>query len=226
MGSAEEAEEPEPKFVRLPPSELDRLSDQGLVSYVGRARAAGEREAEKDAVGVLIWGFWPQIQAWVRIKTPTEDVEDVAGEVVASVMRSTFDGKVIGEFAAFVKRIAQRRVADYFIERGRRLRGDRLGSDLGGEDGSWGEEPSSEDATSEVDFMAVVDRVLEGRNETHRKVIRLYGPNPCGFMDLSAAATAAEVNEDDPAAAMTEANVHQIWKRFKNDLENELGPDE
>ncbi len=131
MGISEESG-PGETFRRLSPSELDRLSDQQLVDYVHAARAAGEAECEKDAVGVLVNGFWPQIKAWVRMRTPEADVEDVAAEVVASLMRSTFDGKVVGEFGAFAKRIAQRRVADYFRERERRLSADPLGADLAG----------------------------------------------------------------------------------------------
>ncbi len=67
--------------------------------------------------------------------------------------------------------------------------------------------------------------MLSTRNAEHQRVIRLYGPNDIGSMDLSASETAEKVNGDDASASMTEANVHQIWKRFKVDLHAELGLD-
>ena len=54
-------------------------------------------------------------------------------------------------------------------------------------------------------------------------MIRLYGPNALDFMDLSARETAAKVEKLNPGSGMSEANVHQIWKRFKDDLEHEAG---
>jgi RNA polymerase sigma factor (sigma-70 family) len=212
-------------FERLTASELDRLDDAELVEYVRAAREAGDREAERDAIGVLVFGFWPQIEAWVRISTPEGDVEDVVGETVASLMRASFEGKVVGQFGAFARTIAKRRVADYLRERERRIDADPLASDLKGDDERWGEEPSSEADAAEIEVRQVIERVLAGRSDLHREVIRLYGPNVADFLDLSGDETAARINGRFDGAAMTVANVHQIWKRFKNDLERELRAD-
>ena len=212
-------------FERLSAYELDRLDDGALVDYVHAAREAGEREAERDAIGLLVYAFWPRITSWVRMDTPAQDVEDVVAETVASLMRASFDGKVIGQFGAFARTVAKRRVADYWRERKRRIDADPLGGDLQGDDERWGEEPSSEDGTDEAELRAVIERVLADRSEVHREVIRLYGPNVAGFLDLPGGETAARINERHGGESMTVANVHQIWKRFKNDLERELPAD-
>ena len=80
-------------------------------------------------------------------------------------------------------------------------------------------------SAAEIELRAVIDRVLAGRSEVHREVIRLYGPNVAGFLDLTGDETAAQINERFDGEPMSVANVHQIWKRFKNDLELELGAD-
>ena len=223
MGGAEPEEiGEEPGFERLSATRLGGLSDAALVDYVRAAREAGEREAEREAIGVLVFGFWPQIVGWVRMDTPAADVEDVVAETVASLMRASFDGKVVGQFGAFARTIAKRRVADYWRERERRIDADPLASDLKGDDDRWGGEPSSEADAAEIELRQVIDRVLAGRSDLHREVIRLYGPNVADFLDLSGDETAARINERFDGAAMTAANVHQIWKRFKSDLEREL----
>ena len=203
-------------FRALSESELDRLDDDELVAYIASAREAGDQVAERRAANVLAHAFWGTICAWVRRTVPRDDVEDVAQEVLASLLRSSFDGKVIGQFGAFLRTITKRRIADYYRDRERRLTGDPLPSEHGGDDDVWGEEPVEGDEAAAVELRDVVDRVLAARSETHQEVIRLYGPNVAGFMDLPAGAVADRVD------AMTPANVHQIWRRFKTDLEAEL----
>ena len=224
MGDGDEDIE-ENEFERRTHSELDRLGDDELLAYLAAAREAGDSEAVRAVVEVLIHGFWPQIIGWVSVATPKQDVQDVAQEVAASVVRSTFDGKAIGQFGAFVKTIAKRRVADYHRDRKRHPGADPLLSEHGGDEGPWGEEPSDEDGTAVVELREVVGRVRATRSEVHGEVIRLYGPNVAGFLDLSGEETAAKIGELFPGEKMSEANVHQIWKRFKTDLEAELGDD-
>lgn len=213
------------RFERRSKLDLDRLTDAALLAYLAAAREAGHRDAERDAVEILVNGFWPQIVGWVSAKTPREDVDDVAQEVVISLMRSTFDGKAIGQFGAFVRTIAKRRVADYHRDRERHPDPDRLPSEHRDDEDVWGEEPSDEDETAVVELREVVERVRATRSEVHREVIALYGPNVAGFLDLSGEETAARIQERFPGEKMSEANVHQIWKRFKTDLEAELGDD-
>ena len=206
-------------FRRLNDSELGRLSDEALVDYIVAAREAGERQAEKHAVGHLAFGFERTIFAWVRMgmgSAPREDIEDVVIEVQHSAIRSSFEGKVIGEFGAFLKRITQRRVADFFRQRGRQLSADPLAAENQGDDRVWGGDPYEEDFTASAELRDVIDRVLARRSEQQREVIRLYGPNMAGFLDLSADEVA------DRIAGMSTDNVHKIWSRFRQDLKREL----
>lgn len=204
------------EFRALSESELDRLGNEALVGYIAEAREAGDLDAERRASNVLAYAFWGTVCAWVRRKVPRDDVEDVAQEVLASVLRSSFDGKVIGQFGAFLRTIAARRIADYHRDRERQLRGDPLPAEHEGDEDIWGEEPADEDETATIELRDLVDRVLATRSGVHREVIRLYGPNVAGFMDLPADEVAARVD------GMTPANVHQIWRRFKTDLEPAL----
>lgn len=205
-------------FARLSQSELAGLGNETLVDYVAAAREAGERAAEKEAVGILAYGFEPTIRTWVRMRmgSAPQDVDDVVMEVLQSALRSSFEGKVVGEFGAFLKTITSRRVVDYFRERGRQLAMSPLGSEHEGDDGVWGGEPFTEDDPTAMEVLELVDRVLGERNEQHRQVIRLYGPEVAGCQDLPAEEVAARVD------GISVANVHKIWSRFKRDLEAEL----
>lgn len=205
-------------FKRLSEGELGQLSNEGLVDYVIAAREAGERGAERDGVGHLAFGFEDTIRSWVRMGmgSAPQDVDDVVMEVLVSAVRSSFEGKVIGEFASFLKTIAARRVADYFRDRGRQLAITPLGSEHEGDDDTWGDEPFWEDDPTAIEVREIVESVLETRNEEHRQVIRLYGSEVFGFQDLPAGDVAAQMD------GISEANVHKIWSRFKQDVRAKL----
>ena len=205
-------------FKRLSQSGLAGLGNQALVDYIAAAREAGERSAEKEAVGILAYGFEPTVRGWVRMRmgSAPQDVDDVVMEVLQSALRSSFEGKVVGEFGAFLKTITSRRVVDYFRERGRQLAMSPLGSEHEGDDGVWGDEPFVEDDTTGMEVRELVDRLLADHNEQHQQVIRLYGPEVAGCQDLPAEEVAARID------GISVANVHKIWSRFKRDVEAEL----
>ena len=203
------------RFRRLNDIELGRLTDEALIDYIVAARGAGERAAEKQAVAHLAFGFERTIFCWVRMgmrSASPEDIADVVMEVQHSAIRSSFEGKVIGEFGAFLKKIAQRRVADFYRQQARQLDTDPLPEENQGDENVWGEDPHDEDFTASAELRDVIDRVLSTRSEQQREVIRLYGPNVAGFLDLPADEVAARID------GMTPANVHKIWSRFKQDL--------
>ncbi len=206
------------KFERLSQSELAALGNEALVAYIAAARQAGERGAEKEAVGILAFGFEPTIRTWVRMRmgSAPQDIDDVVMEVLQSALRASFEGKVVGEFGAFLKTITSRRVADYFRARGRQLAMSPLGSEHEGDEDVWGDEPFTEDDSTSMEVRELVDRLLDERNEQHQQVIRLYGPEVAGCQDLPAEEVAARVD------GVSVANVHKIWSRFKRDVEDEL----
>ncbi len=208
-------------FEPLPQHRLGALPDDRLVAYAAAAHAAGDSAAERDALGVLAFAWEPFIRAKVASKVPEQDRGDVIVAVQESLIRASFEGKVIGQFGAFLRTITQRRIADYHRELKRR-------PELAVIDGGGGDEgvgqvtPAAPDETGAVDFLAVVERVLARRDPMHQKVIRLYGPEVAGFMNLSAAEVKAAIDGDDSGDTVSVANVAQIWRRFKVDLEEEL----
>jgi RNA polymerase sigma factor (sigma-70 family) len=204
-------------FRRCPQSELDHLRDQELVDYLDAAREAEDNAALKDALGYLAFRFEGIVKARVVAKVPAEDVEDVTMEVLKSIVRGGFDGKLIAEFGAWVRTVTRRRIADYHRERERQPRLDSIDS---GDDERTGPEPIAEEETATAVIIDAVERVLAGRSELHQRVIRLYGPGMCGFEDLPAAEVCERLAADGDA--VTADNVAQIWSRFKRDLRKDL----
>ena len=203
--------------------ELAELSDEALMAYIVAEREADRPLCVKRAVAILAFAYEDWIRYRVGDKVPPEDCDDVTGSVLESVVRSAFDGRSIGELRNWLKVIVQRRVADYYLERGRTPQTTPLpGSGEEGEEGVWGIEPSAADDTDVIAIREAAGRVLERRTDVHQHVIRLYGPNELGFMALGASEAAGLV-ADGHGTSMSEANVHQIWRRYKSELEDELG---
>lgn len=204
-------------------SELDRLGTEELVAYMAEQRDSGRPECAKRAMAVLAWGYWDFVCVQVAVKVETQDVEDVGGAALESALRSSFQGKSVGEFVNWLKVIVSRRIADYHRSREREPDIAPLVGEHGDEEEIFGDEPYDADESGAIAVREVTAKVLEERNEVHQRVIRCYGPNPLGFLDLSARETVSEVERLHPGQTMSEDNVHQIYKRFKDDLSEELG---
>lgn len=127
-----------PDFRPLPLHRLGRLGDEETLDYVVAARGVGDTHAEREAVSYLAFAFEPTARAWVRGKTPAEDVDDVVMEVLESAIKQSFEGKVLGEFGSLLKTIAKRRVVDNLRRRRRRFDAVPLASEHEGEEGIWG----------------------------------------------------------------------------------------
>ncbi|MEZ5157127.1 MAG: sigma-70 family RNA polymerase sigma factor [Solirubrobacterales bacterium] len=212
------------EFVRLDEGDLDRLSDEELVAYVVAARAAGRPEAGKRAADVLAYRLQPLIEGRVAAKVPQRDRDDVVMETLESFLRSAFESKVIESVRAFTATIAKRRIADYYRARERHPDQQPLTFENAGDEGVWGEDPHTEDGTGLLAIRDVVDRVLGSRNDTHRKIIVLYGPEPLGFMNMTGSEVVEQMAADgDP---VTIANVQQVWHRFRTELVEELSTGE
>lgn len=215
-------------FERPSEGELAALSNEALVAYIAAAREADDLASARTASGILAFIFEPTIRAWVQRgmgSSHPHDVEDVVMEVLASAVRSSFDGEVVGEFGSWLKTIAARRVADFFRTLERRSRDEALPEEHEGGDEIWGKGIGTEDGASAVAANDAIDRVLATRSGMHVSVIRLYGAGGPGFEDLPADEVCARINLDQGEGSMKPANVHQIWRRFKTDLREELGLD-
>jgi RNA polymerase sigma factor (sigma-70 family) len=201
-------------FQELPEHHLSSLSDDQLIDYMRRARQAGRHDAMKPAICVLVYGYWDSLVGRARLKLPSADAEDVAGEAVASAIAAAFDGKSIGEFRSWLHTILGRRIADYLEARKRKPQTTQLTSEHEGEEDVWGTEPRMEfegDALFAQDCLRQAYEEIE--NPQHRKVIDLYvyGPHP------------ATETADLVGNRMTEANVHQIASRFQKRFKELLG---
>jgi RNA polymerase sigma factor (sigma-70 family) len=194
------------EFEELSERQLENLSDEQLVDYLRRARAAGRHEAMKPAVAMLVYGYWDNLVNRARLKLRNDaDAEDVAAEAVASAIVSAFDGKSVGEFRAWLHTILSRRIADWWQAKEQKLEKTPLPSEHQGDEEVWGREPSVDFEGEALFARDCVSRALEEIEEPrHRQVIDLYV-----FAPNSAAETAALVGD-----GMTEANVHQISSRF------------
>ncbi len=206
-------------------AELDLLGDEQLLAYVIEMREAGRDDCLRAAFGVLAFGYWDFVASLVSKKANPRDIEDLTAVVIESALRSAFDGKTIGEFVNWLKTITARRIADFYRTREGRPSAEPLPSEHAGDDTIFANEPvSEEEGYAAIEIREAAGRVLAGRKEIHQLVIRLTAPPELGWgEDLPAAEVAERVTDTHPGAGMTDANVYQIWKRFKTDLDKELG---
>ena len=201
-----------PRFERKPDHELDRLDDEALVAYARAARDAGDPAAGARAIAVLVYGYWSNVERRVRMKVPREHVEDVTADIVASAIQSAFDGTSIGEFRAWLATITSRRVADYHRRAEKTPATVPLVADP---DEAGARDPAAASEEGLVETRDVVERVLAGLSEAHRRVIELV---------VFEARTASQAAQDVPG--MREDNVHQIVSRFRRALRRALQDDD
>ena len=209
-------------FKRLTEAQLSRLGDDELVAYVAAAHDAGQVEASREAMGILAWGYQDMVVAKVVAKVPREDVPDVVMEVMASMLNSTFDGKVIGQFRAFLLKVTSRRIADFHRKREGNPDQLALDEEHEGDDGVHGAVVSSPDGTVDVEIRDLVEGVLATRNELHQRILRLYAPEVFGGEGLTAVETVERLAADGDA--VSESNVQQVFHRFKTEVGALLDP--
>ena len=200
-------------FRRKSEQDVAQLSEDELVAYLLAARRAGDVEASGLAVAMLVWGLMENVRYRVAMKVPKERIEEVAESVLLSALASAFDGSSVGEFRTWLGVIVRRRIADFHRDPKRDVRLVPLPTEHLEQDEIWGHEPSVEFEGEAVDAQRAVDEAYGGRNEKHRLVIDLYI-----FDDLPAAEVAAQ-------AETSEANVHKIAQRFRDDVDELLKDD-
>jgi RNA polymerase sigma factor (sigma-70 family) len=194
-----------PAFRPLDETGLERLGDDALVDYMRQARRAGHPSAG-DALAILVYGHWSNVERRVRLKVPETHVEDLTGDIVADAITSAFDGTSVGEFVSWLATITKRAIADFY----RRGRGREATVPLivEGDGLPQGAAPSESGA---VEVRDAIERVMRTLREDHRKVVDLVV-----FEGRAADEAAREV------PGMTAPNVHQIVSRFRRALRKEL----
>lgn len=191
--------------------ELQELSDDELIEYIRKARAAGELAQGRIALQILVFGHWDMVAARLRMKLPAHAVEDTAGEVIASAITSTFSGQSVGEFRSWLTTILRRKIVDYYRERGRTIQADPL---EGERDDQPTIQPLSPDDAGYVETQLVIESVLAELRDDHRRVVELVV-----FQALSAEEACAKVD------GMTPDNAYQIVRRFRKRLREALDGD-
>lgn len=218
-----------PSLDPLSDAELSRLSDEELIARVVAARNAADRDAGTQAIGMLAFHYFDLVTARVALKVPPDQVDDVVGEVLMSAMKSSFDGRSLGEFHNWLQTITKRRIADRTEKNKRlKLREEVLPAEHQGDDEQAPDAYGVEGGQEEAEMMSIVTSChMALPDPQHRRTVELYGPVEMGFYGLSARDTANMVNEEfgTNPHEMTEANVHKIWQRFKDAVRKELGED-
>lgn len=178
---------------------LQRLDDDALIAYMGEARANGHPSAA-NALAILVFGHWPNVERRARMKVPREHVEDLTGDIVVDAIASAFEGTSVGEFRSWLNTITQRAIADFHRRgQGRFKRADEA------------PELAADPETGEVELRDAIERVMAKLRPDHRRVVDLVV-----FEGRSAAEAAQAV------PGMTVDNVHQIVSRFRKALRGEL----
>lgn len=206
-------------FEPLPEHRLSELNDDQLIEHVIAAREAGDLGQARMAMSILAFGHYQRVYVMVSIKVPTDSVDDVAQEVMAHALKSSFDGRSVGQFVSWLKTITSRRIAD-FTERATRDRERQAGPLTGDEEDEVRAEALGVDGgQSQVEVTEIVMTALEQTDDpVHRRVVELYGPGEFGFAELSAREVASTVNGEgqDGNSPMSEGNVHKIYQRFRD----------
>jgi len=106
-------------FRRLKDYELDPLPDEELIAYAVAAREAGDSDAMKEALAILVFRRFDDLVRRARLKVPADHAEDIASQTIADAVVTKFKGESVGEFMKLVGPILSRRVADFHDKRSR-----------------------------------------------------------------------------------------------------------
>ena len=195
------------------------MSDDDLIAQIRLAREAGDKDRIKICLGQLAWRRYGIVHARVLNKVPEEHAEDVVQEIMFSAIDASFDGDYIGQFGSLLNTITQRRIADFHASRPPET--DPLAEENSDDENTWGEVPEDDDFTDALDSLAIVEAALADLSERHRMVAKLSLE---GFRAKEVADRVNEAFTDEPE--MTDANVHQIMKRFRDELRRALFPED
>lgn len=195
------------RFDPLNDLQLDQLDDDALIAYIRRARDAGRPDAARLALRILVFGHMENVERRVRMKVPGHAVDLVAGKAFESAFIAAFDGTSEGEFHKWLNTIVDRRIADYH----RRKRPKEQPLNPTEEEGNERNQPTVEPDTGAVEAQSAVDQAMAELNPVHQRVVDLYIFSD----DEPGAKQVAERVQSELDATMSEANVHQIARRFR-----------
>lgn len=207
-------------FRRLKDYDLNRLPDEELVAYAVAAREAGEPDAMKEALAILVFRRFDDLVRRARLKVPAADAEDVASKTIGDAIIARFKGVSVGEFMVMVNRILSRRVADFHKKRERTIKAGPLLEEHEGDEGVHGQPGAGvADDTELLDTQDVIDRVKAALSDVHRRVVELNVSEGYTADEVAAKVNAEHAELNPP---MSVDNVHKIASRFRKDLRRAL----
>ena len=199
-------------FTRLPEHDLYALDEERLVAYGRAARDAGDTEAARTALALLVYGLQRDVARRVALRVPAEVVEEVSHDVLVRAIGSAFDGASVGELRSWLNTILDRTCHDYYRRRGRRPQETVLpGADSGEADRSGDPALALDSEAGVVEVQMIVEAILAPMSAPHRAVIELHV-----FAGLTAGEVCARIE------GMREDNVAKIASRFRARLRAEL----
>jgi len=194
-------------FRTLSDSELERLGDDQLISYIRASRDAGAMAAARRALMLLIYGHADNVRRRLSLRVPAHVLEDLTQEVLVKAIAAAFAGSSVGEFRSWLHTIVERTAADHYRRAQRRPAEAPLPSEQGGDERAWGQEPAVDGEAGAVELRIVVEEVLASFGEKQRRVIELH------VLEGRPAREVCRMIE-----GMREDNVAQIASRFRRRL--------
>lgn len=204
------------KFRPKGENELSRLSDDDLVAYLSAARYAGQDDQVRVATGIFVQSRLGQLRNRARLKVDDDrDVEDIVQDTIEDTLRAAFRGESPGELFSMMNTILKRRIADFYAR--------REGTPVFAGPDADGNDPLDAVADAEDDItgllsQAVVDEELAGCSDRDRMVVEMK----IGGYASQEIADQVSASGHDGAEGMTQANVDQIFSRFRKQLRGPL----
>jgi RNA polymerase sigma-70 factor (ECF subfamily) len=174
----------------------------------------GETAAVEAAMTMLLGRYEQRILRKVQGKLPySARAEEIAQDVLEAAVRAAMAGKPIGNFKAWIFRVANNKIAEFWRSpEGQQVKLERAGG--GGDDDDPGTNDDADGVSTDdqdlFELEDVIESIMASLKESHRRIVDLYV-----FDDLSAAAVAAETGE-------TANNVYKVAERFREELRRRL----
>jgi len=208
-------------FRELNDAQLAELSDEELIAYIVRARAAGREGAAVRAAQILAFSYEQEILGWFYNNMGSKGqvvVEELAAVTIRDAIKwaESFQGTSAKEFRAAVYVIARRRQADYL----RKKRVDERSWVFEGSEEAEEREFGWGDPLDSIDEMSIFNQALgELKKDSHKLVVFL---NLYGYSHREIAEKVTSQLADSGNDPMTENNVSKIISRFNKRLDKLL----
>jgi RNA polymerase sigma factor (sigma-70 family) len=190
-------------------NDLAQLEDDHLIAHAVEARDSGRQVDFETAIKVFVGKRVGLVSYWVGRKADGDEADEITGKALVSIVEGAgrIKGSSPGEIVEWMRTVTARRIADHYRSREKQPAIGRL-DDQPNDEGEWTEVVGDPDSTGAADAKMVIDGALGELDEVKREVVEL---RIAGYSSKET----AEMSRD---AAMSHANVDQIFSRFKKAL--------